>query len=243
MRTIKVDATNSTNSFLRDMYRENPTMENLCLSTYEQVNGRGQKGTSWQAKAGKNLTFSMFFTHLELDVTQQFKLSAMVSLATLNALKMIGVDHLKIKWPNDILADSFKIGGILIENFLKGNKIHASIIGMGLNVNQKNFDDLPKAASLSMLTGKSYDLALTLDCVTNAIEKQLLLLNELSLDDVLRDYHKNLFAINKISTFELPNTKRFPGIIQGVDSHGKLEVLTEGNRLKRFEVKQVKLLY
>lgn len=243
MRTIKVDATNSTNSFLRDMYRENPGMENLCLCAYEQTQGRGQKGTYWQANAGENLTFSLFFTRLQLDVKQQFKLSAMVSLAILEALKNIGVPNLEIKWPNDILAGNLKIGGILIENFLKGDRIHATIIGLGLNVNQKNFDNLPKAASLHMLTGKNYDLKPLLETLTNSIENKILLLDEVSMEEVLDDYHKNLFAIHAMSTFELPNGDRFIGLLQGIDEQGMLRVLGEGNRLKKFDVKQVCLLY
>lgn len=243
MRIIKVDATDSTNSFLRDMYRENPSTENLCLSTFEQTKGRGQKGTLWQSEAGKNLTFSLLLTHLKLDVKQQFKLSAMVSLAVLDALKKVGVPNLKIKWPNDILAGNFKIGGILIENFLKGDKIHASIIGMGLNVNQKKFYNLPKAGSLNMLTGKDYDLGPLLETLANAIEKKLGLLNDSSMDEVLKDYHHNLFAIHSVSTFQLPSGKRFSGILRGIDEDGRLEVLTEGDCLKKFEVKQIQLLY
>lgn len=243
MRIIKVNATDSTNSFLREMYRENPATQNLCLSAYEQTKGRGQKGTLWQCEAGKNLTSSLLLTRLKLGVKQQFKLSAMVSLTVLEVLEKLSIPNLKIKWPNDILADNFKIGGILIENFLKGDKIHASIIGIGLNVNQEKFDNLPKAGSLQMLTGKNYDLERLLETLADSIEKKFSLLNDFSMEDVLKDYHHNLFAIHKVSTFQLPSGKRFSGILRGIDEDGRLEVLTEANGLEKFEVKQIKLLY
>lgn len=243
MRIIKVDATNSTNSFLRDLFRQNPAMDNCCLVAKEQTLGRGQKGTVWQADAGKNLTFSLLFTGLELEVNTQFKLSAVVSLGVLEALKNQGVPNLKIKWPNDILAGNFKIGGILIENFLKGDRVHATIAGIGLNINQEKFDHLPKAASLKMLMGKKIDLDLLLEEVIHSVEKKMRLLKELPMEEVLRRYHEKLFAMGKVSTFQLPNGTRFSGIVQGIDEQGKLQVLTDDDILKKFEVKEVKLLY
>lgn len=242
MRIIKVDATDSTNSYVRELYRENPNLENLCLWTNAQTKGRGQKGNTWQSEDGKNLTFSVFFQGLTLDVSEQFRLSAIASLTVYEVLLSIGIPNLQIKWPNDILADNFKIGGILIENFLRGSEIHATIIGLGLNVNQNMFNNLPKAASLTQLTGRHFDLDWLLNQFIGALEKKIQVLNHLSMTELLECYHEHLFAKDEIFTFELPNAQRFPGIVRGVDDDGRLIVQTDDGS-KRFEVKEVRLLY
>lgn len=243
MRTIKVDATNSTNAFLRELYRENRASENLCLVANEQTAGRGQKGATWESEKGKNLTFSMLFAHVDLKAKHQFKLSALTGLATLEGLEKFKIHNLKLKWPNDILAGNFKIGGVLIENFLKGDQINASIIGIGLNVNQKKFPDLPKAASLKMLLKKRVGLQALLETLTVSIENKLLCLDQFSMQEVLDGYHQKLFGIHKVSTFELPSGERFSGILKGVDEQGQLLVLREGLGVKSYEIKEVKLLY
>ena len=74
-------------------------------------------------------------------------------MAIINALEKISIPELSIKWPNDILSENKKIGGILIENFFKKSKINTSIIGIGLNLNQEKFEKVPKATSLKMVTG------------------------------------------------------------------------------------------
>ena len=69
-----------------------------------------------------------------------------MSLAIVKALERLNIPKLSIKWPNDILSANKKICGVLIENVIKQNQLESSIIGIGLNVNQNKFDNLPQAA-------------------------------------------------------------------------------------------------
>ena len=81
----------------------------------------------------------------------------LVSLGIYHGLKKIGIPNISIKWPNDIYVNDKKISGILIENSISHDKIRKSIIGIGLNVNQKFFKDL-NATSLINVTGKKFNL-------------------------------------------------------------------------------------
>ena len=86
-----------------------------------------------------------------------------VSLAVFNTLKHFKIPEISIKWPNDIMSRSKKCCGILIENTIKGNLIDASIIGIGINVNEKQFKDLPLASSLRLATGNNFDISLVVN--------------------------------------------------------------------------------
>lgn len=243
MRIIKVDATDSTNSFLREFYRENSVLENTCVIANEQRQGRGQMGAGWQSEPGKNLTFSVLFTTMDLPVNRQFALSALMGLALLEALEKLDIGNFALKWPNDILAGNKKIAGILIENFLKADKIHASIVGVGLNVNQEKFDALPQASSLKQATGKEYALNPLLESIIHFMENRLRDLNLLSTEDILAEYHRNLFGYEKPHRFQLPNGECFQGTIKGVSAQGKLQILHENKKMYYFEVKEIKMLY
>ena len=141
MHIIKLNAIDSTNSYLKNMVEIN-NLENYTVVTAESQNaGRGQLGTVWESEYGKNLTFSMLVRVKGFKIEDQFYLSMAISLGVLNALKPNVNNLLYVKWPNDILAEKDKLCGILIENVLSGSNIKHSIIGVGLNVNQDQFSD------------------------------------------------------------------------------------------------------
>ena len=116
-----------------------------------QTAGRGCGTNTWESERGKNLLFSMHITPSEAErwhANRQFHISMVTSLAICEALgRHIG--DLSIKWPNDIYWRNGKIGGILIEHRLQGEWIRDSIIGVGLNINQRTFhSDAPNPVSL-----------------------------------------------------------------------------------------------
>ena len=80
---------------------------------------------------------------------------------------------MSIKWPNDILSENKKIGGILIENFFNKSKIKASVIGVGLNLNQEKFEKLPKATSLKIITGEKWASKIILNALIPPLEEYL----------------------------------------------------------------------
>mgnify|MGYP001050638561 CR=1 FL=1 len=243
MHIIKLNATESTNSYLRQLYSEIDLGNFTVVTTENQLKGRGQMGAVWESQKYKNLTFSTFIKGLNIKVEHKFYLSIVTSLAILEALKPLNLKQLHIKWPNDILAEGQKIGGILIENMLKKQIIESSIIGIGINVNQLNFEGLPKASSLKKITGIHYELDVLLSSILKEMENVFLKLDTRDFSLLKSKYELSLFRLNKPSTFEDTINKRFTAYIQGISNQGKLLLLMEDNILKAFDFKEVKLLY
>ncbi|MCG9970832.1 biotin--[acetyl-CoA-carboxylase] ligase [Christiangramia crocea] len=243
MRIIKVDAIDSTNSFVRKFYEGNNDFDPVCVRAIRQTRGRGQRGSSWQSKAGENLTFSILYPQKKLNVSRHFLLSATISLAVLEVLEELGLPELKVKWPNDILSAKRKIGGILIENMVKTEGIVASIIGIGLNVNQTEFEGLPQAASLKSILEKSFDLDELMNKILSVVENKMKGLPEVSANRILEDYAQNMFRLNVVSTFSTPDGRKFNGIIRGVTTEGKLNLEIEDGVFRTFDLKEVQLLY
>ncbi len=243
MRIIKVSAIDSTNSFARKFYEGDPDFEPVCVQAAHQTKGRGQRGSNWESKAGENLTFSILYPQKKLAVSKHFILSATISLAVLETLEKFSIPNLKVKWPNDILSARKKVGGILIENVLKTNRIVASIIGIGINVNQTDFEGLDQAGSLKTITGKTYSLDHLLDELVENIVYKLQKLYASEQTDVLEQYSQNMFRKDEVSVFELPNGKRINGIIRGVSLEGKLKLETEDSVFHTFNLKEIKMLY
>ncbi|MGC1633385.1 MAG: biotin--[acetyl-CoA-carboxylase] ligase [Gelidibacter sp.] len=151
MRIIKLDAIDSTNTYLKQLSIDGNAEDGLAAVAKFQTHGRGQMGTVWDSQEAKNLTFSVFKDVSFVNIAQHFYISMAVSLAVYEALNSMGLQRISVKWPNDILSDNKKIAGILIENVIKLNVISGSVIGIGLNVNQTDFADLQSASSLLLL--------------------------------------------------------------------------------------------
>ena len=243
MLIIKVNATASTNSLAREWYQSNKNLSPTCIQAFDQISGRGQRGASWLSNAGENLTFSVIYPSPEVSVQTQFVLSAGVGLALLDALNELKIKNLKLKWPNDIMAANFKIGGILIENILNAGKIGTTIIGVGLNVNQLAFPGLPKAASLKSLTQREFETETVLELILIHIERFLNSLKTTPALKILSRYEQELFRKNKASTFELPDGNFLTGIIKGITPAGLLKVQVEDDIIKTFDLKELKLLF
>ena len=144
-----IDETDSTNRWLRNCTggQSSCAIHEVVWADY-QTAGRGQGTNTWESERGKNLTFSILLHPVDLPANRQFLLSMQVSLAICEALSE-HIGDLSIKWPNDIYWRNAKIAGILIENRLQGQVIRDSIVGVGLNVNQRQFmSDAPNPISL-----------------------------------------------------------------------------------------------
>jgi BirA family biotin operon repressor/biotin-[acetyl-CoA-carboxylase] ligase len=240
---IKLDATDSTNAYLKNLMLSEKPEDFTIVVANEQLNGRGQMGTQWESEAGKNLTFSVLKYFDNFRIQDQFLLNIITSLAVYNTLKKLFVPNLSIKWPNDILSGNFKICGILVENNLKNDKIQSSVIGIGLNVNQLEFGNLKTASSLKKIKGRSFNLdevlsSLVLNLKTFFEEIEFKKANELR-----EHYETLLFRKDKPSTFKDSDSNLITGYIRGISTEGKLVVELEDFVLKQFKFKELELLY
>lgn len=243
MHIIKLDATHSTNSYLKELSGNNKLIDYTVITADGQYSGRGQMGTTWNSEKGKNLTASVFVDVSYLNLDFNFFISIVTSLAIVKTLNQFSIPKIKIKWPNDILSENQKICGVLIENIIKKNKLQSTIIGVGLNVNQTEFSNLPQASSLKNITGLHYSLdELLISFITN-LKTYFAVLKENDFKTLKLEYETHLFRKDKPSIFWDSNEKQFSGIIKTVNQSGKLQVLLENNELHEFNLKEITLLY
>ena len=165
-KIIHIDKTDSTNRWLR----EHGKGEVVVVSEF-QTAGKGCGTNSWESERGKNLTFSMLIHPEGILANEQFHITEVVSVAMCETLERYGCKEASIKWPNDIYVGDRKICGILIENRLQGSMIKDCIIGIGLNVNQREFrSDAPNPVSLYQLLGRETDLEELLKAFLDAFD-------------------------------------------------------------------------
>ncbi|WP_250433896.1 biotin--[acetyl-CoA-carboxylase] ligase [Hanstruepera flava] len=243
MHIIKLNATDSTNSYLRQLSNDKSLSNYTVVTADKQNSGRGQMGTSWESETGKNLIASVFVDVSFLQFNRQFYISMATCLALIKMLKQFSIPKLKIKWPNDILSENKKICGVLIEYMVKQNNLQSTIIGVGLNVNQLQFDNLPHASSLGKITGVHYNLdELLLGFITH-LKYYLNLLEQNKLFQIKEDYESSMFRKDKPSTFKDAQGNLFSGFIKAVTDSGKLQILIEDNELREYDLKEIQLLY
>ena len=140
----------------------------------EQTAGRGQRGSYWEALPDKNFTLSVILHPRQLQVQQQFLVQIAVSLGVHSFLQgLLPNGELSIKWPNDIYYEGKKLVGILLENQLRGQKLHYCIAGIGINVNQQSFTTA-NATSLAQITGRQYQLPVLLEQLAQQLERYYL---------------------------------------------------------------------
>jgi BirA family transcriptional regulator, biotin operon repressor / biotin---[acetyl-CoA-carboxylase] ligase len=242
MKLIKLDAIDSTNDFLKALASQDE-LDNFTVVTAEnQTKGKGQMGSKWQSESGKNLIMSALVKDFLYDNEQVFNLSIVVSLAVIETLKSFDIPNLCIKWPNDIMSYNKKIGGILIENTLKSDGRIVSVVGLGLNVNQTNFTELPHASSLAVITGNTFDKDILPALIIEKIQEKIGLW-ETNSTDFWKQYFNTLFKKGVPMPFKNGAEQNFMGIIQGVSSIGKIQILLEDDSVSEFDIKEVQMLY
>jgi BirA family biotin operon repressor/biotin-[acetyl-CoA-carboxylase] ligase len=228
---VELESVDSTNSYASSLLKEKQVFEGTVIMAHHQFGGKGQRGHTWQSEKDKNITISILLFPHHLKADQQFVLTQCASLAIVETLKneVPESNELKIKWPNDILYSGIKMGGILIENSLRGENLSSSIIGIGLNINQHSFGEL-SACSLSGITGKHY----VLDTILNSLYAKLesiYLGSKSANNSIEKEYLRHLFRLNEWATF-LFEGKELEACITGIDRPGKLRLTTrEGKQL------------
>lgn len=228
----------STNDIAAEMVSKDKSFEGTVVFTDNQISGKGQRGNSWEAEPGKNLTFSIILKPHFLDISEQFFLNIIISLAIHDLLLQYIGQGLTIKWPNDIFYHDNKLGGILIESSIKNNHLENVIVGIGLNVNQISFTSA-NAISLAIINNQSFDLKEILALLLSHIEKRYFQLKKLEFSLILKDYLQRLYWINEKHFFKAEEI--FEGEIKGVDKIGRLMIQT-AEETRYFNNKEVSFM-
>ena len=165
-----------------------------------------------------------------------------VCLAIKKSLDKFNIPQLSVKWPNDIMSGSLKLCGILIENIVKNKSIQDIIIGIGVNINQMKFNNLPNATSVKQITGKYYNTDEILSEIVNDIKFYFNFLKEESLVELQKLYESNLYRLNKVSTFKLQDSKLVSGYINGVNDDGRLKIILENDVEETYDIKEISIV-
>lgn len=236
----EVDSTNS------EARRHISDIDNLSVvSALSQSQGRGQMGNTWSSAPGENLTFSIVMKPEGLNAIRardQFVLSEAAALTIVEFLSGHDIQA-EIKWPNDIYVGNRKICGMLIENSLRGDTISHSIIGIGLNVNQRNFDiNLPNPTSMAIVSGNGTDIRKALEEITDTFRSicETMLASSEGRTRLHSLYLSRLWRLDEEHSYvETATGKAFTGTIKGVSPTGRLLIETADGSLKEFAFKEI----
>ena len=232
----------STNNFLKNLLTNSkPLPEGTVIMAEDQYAGRGQQQNKWLSQPGKNLTFSILLKPTFINAVNQFDLTRAISLGVYDTLRTLLDDGLKIKWPNDIYYKDRKLGGMLIENMVQGERINSSVVGIGLNINQDDFPDgVGNATSVKQILHKDYDLRLLLSEICSRIEGYYLHLKAGRIDFIRSSYLTRLYWLNQPRQFKADG-EAFEGIIEGVADNGLLQIKRDGLTVT-YNLKEIEFL-
>lgn len=235
---IRLDEVDSTNAYAsRLLKHDNPEEGTVILADY-QHQGRGQRGNSWESEKGTNLTFSFILKPDFLEAQKQFYVLMSVSLGIIDALYKVEVKPF-IKWPNDIFIKKRKTGGILIENFLSGNKIMAVIAGIGINVNQTSFSFAGQGAtSLSIETGNHFNRNELFQLILEGLNTWINTLYRREFGLINKTYLMHLWLYNQWAHFADTRGTIY-GCIRGVTEEGLLMIEDEQGKMHFFGFKEI----
>jgi len=243
MKLVKLNAIDSTNNFLKNLVKDTSTENWTVITTENQTSGRGQFQNKWHSEPGKNLMFSVLCKLENFETEHAFFLNCAVSLAIFETLHAHIPKKLSIKWPNDILSYSKKLCGILIENTVHNNKIIRSIIGVGLNVNQDQFDKkLVNATSMKQVANREFDRDALLKDIISGLKHQTELLNHKKFDQIKKNYEKHLYRMNIPAMYKNSLGHQFMGKIMGINKEGNLLVELQNERIKSFDLKEIQFI-
>lgn len=243
MNIIKLNATASTNNYLKNLVREYPVGDETAVLTIHQTQGRGQRENSWYSKSEESLAFSLFKRFHVTKVEAQFKINMAVSIHVKEQLSAFEVPQVSVKWPNDIMSANKKIGGILIENTLRQQYVKHAVIGIGLNVNNDVLPHLPQASSMKIQSEKTFSISDVFLSLTKSCFEELRKMESIPFSTYRDQYESILFRIDEKSEFENSENQRFEAKIKGVSNTGELLIEHKNGLLKQIQVKELKMIY
>ena len=247
MRTIignqieHLSRTDSTNNYASRQLMTKRLPEGIVYTTDAQEKGRGQVNQHWESEPGKNLTVSVVVYPEFVPILSQFLISKAVALAVSDFVKAY-VDDVYIKWPNDIYVGRKKIAGILIENSLREGKIASTVVGIGLNINQRIFiSGAPNPVSLALLTDKEFELGDCLEELCDRLDDWYLRLKTGDIQKINKAYEERLFRVNEWAAYRAGENV-FEGKITGVDEIGRLVIEKRDGTKQQFHLKEVEFI-
>jgi BirA family biotin operon repressor/biotin-[acetyl-CoA-carboxylase] ligase len=237
-KVIYLPSCHSTNDIAAEIVRAGLFTEGTVVITDNQLSGRGQRGTTWVANPGENLTFSIILSPVFLQIDNQFLISQAIALAVKGYLENY-ISGVQIKWPNDVLVNGRKICGVLIENSIQGAKINTSVAGIGLNINQLSFEN-DFATSLSREAGIPFVLSDEFVRFCGYLDAFYIQIRSGSKSGEIRaKYMQGLYGYSSDVKFSYKD-RILSGRVIEVNEQGQLSVrLSTGEELTRLGLKEI----
>ncbi|MBO4667356.1 MAG: biotin--[acetyl-CoA-carboxylase] ligase [Bacilli bacterium] len=214
---IHFDEIDSTNNYLKNSYQ---LLDNFTFVSADYQNkGKGRNDRVWESNKGSNLMFSILIKDPKLiEISSLLSLYSAVEISKL--LESFGINNVSIKWPNDVLVNDKKICGILLE----GQLPNYVVIGIGLNVNQKEFPSNLRrpATSISNELNKYINLEELKETLFPSIVNNF---NKLNKDDYLSYFNNHNYLLNKRVKVEI-NNQTFIGEVVDIDKNFNLQILS-----------------
>jgi len=232
----------STNEYAFKLLENQNVVEGTVISTTEQFRGKGQMGNTWQSTPNENIAMSVIFHPHFLLPTQQFYLNIAITLAVRETLAAY-IEGVQIKWSNDILINSKKVVGVLIQNNLSAQKIQSSVVGIGMNINQQHFSsEFEHASSLFLESGQKSDLEEVMQGLCKNLELRYLQLKQKRYSMLRQSYFEHLFRFEEWSWYETAEGIPVKGKIVDVLETGQL-VMQHNTSEKTYNLKEIRFLY
>lgn len=236
--------TDSTNDLMTRLIKEGiDFITGDIVISESQIAGRGNGKNSWESETGNNLTFSVYFKTKHLTASQQFFLNMAVSLSVLDFVSSkILKKKVSIKWPNDIYIGKKKVAGLLINHAVSGNSLLYSVIGIGLNVNQRIFkSEAPNPTSLVHYHGHDLNLELCLNELSDFLVKRFDQVEHGEFKQLKSNYLAALFAFKTYRDYLYENS-RITAKITGVSEFGSLILEGENGEELQCDLKEIKFI-
>lgn len=228
---IELDSIDSTNNYAMQLIDADTAQDGLTIITREQTRGKGQRGRIWVDAIGESVLMSIVVKP-NYNLDDQFLFNANIAISIAELLTDIYENwNVKIKWPNDIIVNDKKAGGVLIENVLRGSTWMYSIVGIGINVLQNDFpNQLPYATSLKMESNKDFEIALLAKNIRSGIFKKLTAF--LPSAFIINEFNSYLFRKDQLQLFLVDGVEE-KYFIDRVSQQGKL--IVHNNSGKSFD--------
>ena len=243
-KIIILETVSSTNDYMLDKIKAGViTDEGTVVVTNEQLEGKGLDKNKWESESGKNLTFSVLLKPDFLKADQQFQLTKIISLAVFDFVRnYLPNERIKVKWPNDIYVGNKKIAGILINNTIKGKEIMYTVVGIGININQRNFsDEVLNATSLWHYLNCDLKTEYCLKNVLSHIERRYQQLRNNKTTQINFDYKKALYRLNDFNLFNYKNAI-ISARITGVNEYGQIRLLQKNGTEIACDLKEIEFI-
>lgn len=231
----------STNSHLLKLGEEG-FPEGTVVVADEQTAGRGRFGRNWEAEPQANLLFSLLLRPRFLEQDELFILTFAAAVSVVEAIEEVTHLQPQLKWPNDVLLDGKKVAGILLETSFDSNRLSHVVLGIGLNVNQREFSEAISndAISLSLSAGKKYDRDELLFTILNDFSMIYESLQKRDFYSIMKKWRDSSIMYGKRISVNLAGNV-LEGICEEITDDGALVVRTDDG-IKKFTAGEVTIL-